>query len=965
MWSDGAARTALGAHVRLYEREAALRAVCGSLEDAARGAGGVVTVRGPAGIGKTRLAAEISQLADARGLTVLAARGDELEQDLPFGVLLQLFEPLIGTFGPADRAELFAGPATAALRVFEPAAHDEPIDPAAVVHALYRLTRHLAARAPLTMLIDDAHWADVPSLRWLHYLGRRAADAPVLTVILSRTHEPGAARPLVDALAAMDTTRTLSLKPLSRSATAALLRDALDASTDEFVDACMSLTAGNPFLLTELIRQVARTGLPTDRRGAGQLAHTVPATVSRWVLVQVRRLGPKTGDAVRAAAVLGERARLGQLATLAGLELGDAAAACDRARAAGILAPGDMLGFVHPLVADAIRRDIPASTRGVMHRHAARLLARSGASAPQIAAHLLAAPPVGDPWAVARLRDGARLALAAGAPETAVEYLRRAADEPPPERLRGQVHHEWGIAAARLDPATAVPRFQLALDQAAGRQSRCAAAVELAKALAHCDRVGAAVAVLDQAAAAAAAGDPARARRLRIEQAMWSAWWAGHTDPAARRAMLDTLMHRARGHTARAVTVLRAWEAMVGGEPARHVGALAEHAVALGVRWGNEGLDFEIPCILAQAFIYTDRLDEAAALLEHGLAHLGRHGWRGTHYSFVQTLRANAAYRRGDLHAAEADARAAFHLADELGPRVPSWWWSLATLVQVLTARGLLAEADALATQCEPGEHIRDALLLPDPLAVRGELRLAQARAAEGAADLTAAGQVLEAHGCTNPAWNPWRMNLALVLDQARGVAYQGSDKRATALALDALDRARRAESRWALGRALRTLALLTPGAAGIDLFEESVHVLEHSPARYEYARSLVAWGAALRRANRRTDARRPLRVGLDLAQHCGAEHLAAQARTELAATGSRVQKMRTTGPQALTPSEARIAALAASGLSNPQIAAMLHITRKTVEKHLAGTYTKLAVNSRRDLPRALDPARGDARPKY
>lgn len=937
--------TALGAGVRLHEREAALESACAGLGEVARRTGGLVVVLGPAGIGKTRLAAEIARRAAVRGLAVLAARGHEFEQDLPFGVLLQLLEPALTALRPAERTELFAGPAGAARPVFDAAQQGPPSDPAVVVHALYRLTLRLSARTPLVLLIDDAHWADAPTLRWLHFLARRSSDAAVLSVVLSRTQEPTAAQPMVDVLASVQSARTLMLEPLTRAAVVALLHEALGPRPDELIEACHASTAGNPFLLTELIRHIAQDAARSDASGAGRPTRIVPATISRWVLQRVYRLGPDTLAAVRAAAVLGDRARLDQLAALAGLATDDAAAACDRARAAGILDPGDTLAFIHPLVADAIRRNIPASARGLMHRQAAGQLARGGAPASQIASHLLAAPSVGEGWTVARLREAARRALACGAPETAAEYLRRAAAEPPATRLRGQVHYEWGIAASRLDPSSALPRFRLALDQAAGQRSRCAAALALAKNLAHCDRVGAAVGVLDKTATST--DDPACTRQLRIEQAMWSAWWAGHADPAARRALLESLAHRARGQIARAITVLGAWEAMIGGDPAHLVGALADGALAPDTGWGGEGFDFEIPCILAQAYIFTDRLDEASALLDRGLAHLGRHGWRGTHYSFVQTLRATAAYRRGDLPAAEHDARAAWHLVAELGPRVPSWWWSLATLVQVLTARGHLADAADLAARTGLGEHSRDALLLPDPRTVRGELRLAQTRTAEGAADLAAAGLILEAHGCTNPSWNPWRMNLAL----ARRSTDPAS---AHALAADTLERARRANTPWALGRALRTLALLTPGPKNIELFEHSAHVLERSPARYEHARTLVAWGAALRRANHRADARAPLRAGLDLAHQCGAEKLVEHARSELAASGARAPRSRLTGPQALTPSETRVAALAATGLNNPRIAETLHISRKTVEKHLAGAYTKLGIVSRHDLPRAL-----------
>lgn len=130
-----------------------------------------------------------------------------------------------------------------------------------------------------------------------------------------------------------------------------------------------------------------------------------------------------------------------------------AATESDRLRGNGILCAiaTTTTAFLHPLVATAVRQEIPASTRAVMHGRAARLLAAADAPTAQVAAQLLAAAPTGDAWVVHQLRRAAHDALAAGVADTATSYLRRAAEEPPEPALRGQVHHEWGMAAALLD----------------------------------------------------------------------------------------------------------------------------------------------------------------------------------------------------------------------------------------------------------------------------------------------------------------------------------------------------------------------------------------------------------------------------------------------------------------------------------------------------------------------------------
>jgi DNA-binding CsgD family transcriptional regulator len=157
-----------------------------------------------------------------------------------------------------------------------------------------------------------------------------------------------------------------------------------------------------------------------------------------------------------------------------------------------------------------------------------------------------------------------------------------------------------------------------------------------------------------------------------------------------------------------------------------------------------------------------------------------------------------------------------------------------------------------------------------------------------------------------------------------------------------------------AIGMALRAAGLVHGGARGLELLAESVAVLEGSPARLEHARALTDFGAAVRRSGRRSDARAPLRQGLDLAEACGAAPLAERARHELRAAGGRPRRPRLSGAEALTASERRIAAMAVEGLSNPEIAQALFVTKKTVEAHLGSAYRKLGIHSRAELAVAL-----------
>ena len=167
-----------------------------------------------------------------------------------------------------------------------------------------------------------------------------------------------------------------------------------------------------------------------------------------------------------------------------------------------------------------------------------------------------------------------------------------------------------------------------------------------------------------------------------------------------------------------------------------------------------------------------------------------------------------------------------------------------------------------------------------------------------------------------------------------------------------------------AIGMALRAVGLAEGGPKGLELLQDAATVLEGSPARLEHARALVDLGAALRRANRSAQARDPLRRALDVAHACGAGPLAERARQELRAAGGRPRRPRMSGAEALTPSERRIATMAAHGLSNPEIAQALFITKKTVETHLGNAYRKLRIRSRNEIAAALDEGRPASRPR-
>src|SRR3954452_6687257 len=186
-------------------------------------------------------------------------------------------------------------------------------------------------------------------------------------------------------------------------------------------------------------------------------------------------------------------------------------------------------------------------------------------------------------------------------------------------------------------------------------------------------------------------------------------------------------------------------------------------------------------------------------------------------------------------------------------------------------------------------------------------------------------------------------------------MALEGLDRRDDARALleEELVEARRWGAPGPLARTLRLLGAVRH-KDGLDLLREAVETADASLARLEHAEALTALGSALRLARKPSDARAPLRDAFEIASHCGAQPLAEHARNELYAAGGRPRRQALTGPESLTPSERRVAELAAAGESNRDIARALYVTPKTVEVHLTSVYRKLGIRSRGNLANAL-----------
>ena len=350
--------------------------------------------------------------------------------------------------------------------------------------------------------------------------------------------------------------------------------------------------------------------------------------------------------------------------------------------------------------------------------------------------------------------------------------------------------------------------------------------------------------------------------------------------------------------------------------------------------------------LAATALFMTGELGEAERALT---AVLARARERGAVLAFgaLSHLRAHALHRRGRLEDAIADAQSALDTV-RYGwePELPA---AYAVLALCLIERGELDAAE-VALEVPGGEERWGATFTwADVLDARGRARLARGDARGALEDFTACGERLKPLGTSHCGVVPWRPGAALAALEL------GELELAAELAAEEVELARSFGATRELGMALRTAGVVAGGDKGIELLREAVAVLRDSEAELELAHALSDLGGSLLAEGHRLAAREALTEALDLAHRCRADALEDVARERLVETGARPRRASARGSDALTPRERRIAALAAEGLGNREIAEALFITTKTVETHLGRAYRKLEISSRQDLPAALE----------
>lgn len=919
---------------RLYERTAEIAAIDTAVSSLPSGRGASLLLEARAGRGKSTLMEYAVTAAREAGARTLVARARHLTSAAPYEVLRRLLGPAVEDAGGA---EALTGAARFAAPLFTPGAElTQGVD-----YGCQWLVARLAEQAPLLLAVDDAHWADSASLRVLLDVQAEISVQPVLLLLASRPVENAAVQPLLAAMATHPDNVLLTPGLLTREAIADLVVEETGAQPDDaFVDECLRVSRGNAFYVHELLRQHRPQG---EAQQAAPPAGTL--SLRRTVAARLGELGPEATRLAQAAAVLGDGCSLKTAAELARIEPADAVRQAARLEVSSILTHGDPVEFLHPLIRRAVESGLPEVAVGELHARAAQLLWQNDEPAGSVAEHLVVSPGSGDARVSAFLAEQGHEALASGSVAAAVRLLRRALDEPAPADQRDLLLVRLGraeVAHGRLEAAQTHLREAL---ESADRAVALTAAAELidvvvtegryddmvplhARALAlrpygHTDaevRLRAQLLINDFMAvapdleplsseltsidASTLPLDRGVDRYLMVVAAVHGRSAHGH--PAE---WLVTNLRRAVGSMPADPAALTAWDVravlaaatFIGSEELEESMAMLDRVAPVVVRLGGTAPDLqaELDHRRIMGALATGSFEDALARLDVAEGFIARHGLAAFE-GFHRSSRGFIALERGDYPTASA------LLSDRTGDDLVS------------PALGVLLGGDA-----DLAIALLGALdLSPDPEA---EVRAIEVE--------------LEPHLVASHAFEVLGDRERAAIEAAREVAIR-----------------RRYGSPAQLALALRRRASFLPSREAVLLLEQACEIVDSSPRRALQARVLASYGAALRRAGHAQEARDVLYRAADLAEEMGMLRLRDRAQRELAAAGARPRRTRLHGPDSLTATQSEVAALAAEGLTNREIAERLFVTIKTVETHLMAIYRKLGIHTRDQLATVLDP---------
>jgi DNA-binding CsgD family transcriptional regulator/predicted negative regulator of RcsB-dependent stress response len=934
----------------LLEREGELEQLDAALGAAQEGIGQLVVLEGAAGLGKSRLLRWAVEQAGQRSLLALAARSGEPERDFSFGVALQLFERWLSAADAQTREDILAGAAALSLPLFEGQHWGRVQDPGdqaihGLMHGLFWLTVNISARQPMLLAIDDLHWSDRSSLRFLLYLAERLEDLPVALVVTLRDESSDDG--LTNELAHHRMARRLVLSALSERGVAALLAEALDQEPGPaFARTCFETTGGNPFLVHAMIKALYEDGISPDDENQRLISELTPEAVRRHALGRISRLGADALALASVVAVLGDGALLSHAAVLGELDPEASAEAADALESAGLLTiTASGLSFTHPLLRAAVYEEIPPAQRARTHLRAARLMRQEHRPDDMVAAQLLLSTRAGEPWAVEALQRAAGRAMDRGNPEAAIRYLTRTLNEPMGRTERARTLLALSRAEATVGEPGAEERLREALTLIDDPREQARAHQMLGTILYTRGNTAAAARSFERGLKVLGSRDDPLARDLHAGY-FSAASLVPELAPRAAEHVLG-LLERPAGsetHAERAALAGVAAYRATSGAPREEAISLARRAWAGGQLLAEEGPDGWAWSLVTGALAWTDEFEDALQICQVVIDEARRRGSLMA-YATASFCSLGAAYPRGLLIQARAHGQAA------LDARQHGWQ------VYPYAAVGWQAQVLIEQGELEAAERELDITVLPDHgnvlghawlSCVRARVHLLRGRAREALPEVLAAGEMFDRMGFANTYVAPWRPMAALAAHRL------GQTERAHDWLDRELEIARRGGAPSHIATVLRTRAQVEGGTAAVELLRGALTALDGSQAGLELLRCTADLGIALRRTGQRAEARELLTQAADLAHRSGARLIEGQVHEELRVAGARPRRLSFSGPDSLTASERRVVDLAIEGLSNRDIAQALFVTPRTVERHLYTSYKKLGVSSRAELGDAL-----------
>ena len=915
----------------LLERDGVTEAVAGLVDAVNAGRPGALFVVGEAGLGKTALLEGGRSLAAAAGLSTGVGRGHPMEGALPFGVLVQVLDD-VGGHG--------------LLREDRPGAASGD-DRASRFFSVLRWLERRDGRPALLLVVDDLHWADADSLALAVFLCRRISSLRS-GLLASLRPWPAAALESAMGLAHEGCARLERLAPLTSAAAAALLETRVGRPVPaEVARRAGELCAGNPLLLEQVAMAIGRGEDVPDTGAAGRSIIGEGLLLARFAGLPAAGMG-----CARAASVLGTRFVPGIAAQVAGLDGAEIDTALESLSRSGLIVegPGPEAAFIHPLFRQALYDDLGAARRARLHARAFTIFATRGMDA-AAAEHAIQANLAGDMDAVAVLERAGRAARRSGAMEVAVARLdtavAMAAGQAGTDLLLAQ--GEALLAGGRPDRAVDVYQDLLkrpGLAASAGVQAWWMLGRARAMTGAH-DQAHAAFCT---AADLAEPGDPGTAVEVLLDAAFTAMLTAGPVQalPLASRArelagsLAAGLRIRADAHWGEI--------ALQAGDPA---GMAAAEPAAPWLAGGGPGAPAE-GWSLINAFAYSALLVERLADADRAFAEVRATADRANDPLAMAMLAISHGYtltRMGRLDEALAAVRFGRSLV-EFVPMSDSW--SSVGIAYIQLYRGDLDDSDRwcqLARAAASARGELNALLFAWD--VLGHRKLREGAAGEACEFYARLEATVHQMGIGEPSLPPWPRHAI----SAYLAAGRISDAERVLHWVQC--------STWRLPYRYPRIAVATGRAQLAELrgdrdtarayFGEALTLHQQVGLPVEHAETLLDFGGFLRRYGQPAQARRVLAQAIQVAEGAQAGWLARLAHAELRVAGGRRRRP----APGLTAQEGRVAARAATGASNPQIARQLSVSVSTVETHLERIYAKLGIGSRHELI-AMAAARGD-----